>query len=79
MVVSAKRQHKKGARASKTAKADLQWWFLFMDHWNGKALILDGNKILAKQLSSDASNKAVGAVYKNQLSGSGDPVSRGSI
>ena len=66
LVVQIKRQAWKGARIPKTARADLHWWLLFMEQWNGRALILDGLKI-GTELASDASNKAVGAVFGRQV------------
>lgn len=66
LTVQIKRQGKRGARVSKAAAADLRWWSLFMDQWNGEALILDGHKITTK-LATDASNYAVGAVFRNQV------------
>ena len=38
-----------------------------MDRWNGKALILDGKVISHRQLTSDASNFAVGAVFGTRV------------
>ena len=67
LVVRVKRQAIKGARVSKTAAKDIRWWLLFIKQWNGKALILDGTKILANQLTSDASNFAVGAVFQSSV------------
>ena len=67
LVVRIKRQGIKGARVSKTAAIDLHWWMLFMRQWNGHALILDGSKIMADQLSTDACDFAVGAVYQNSV------------
>ena len=67
LTVLLKRQNKRGCRASRPALADLRWWRLFLGQWNGQALILDGQKILAPDLASDASNNAVGAVFHNQV------------
>lgn len=67
LAVRLDRCHNKGSRVTKEAAADLHWWLLFMEQWNGKALILDGRKILANQLTSDASDKAVGAVYHHEV------------
>ena len=63
LIVRLKQQSRKGSRITKPVAADLHWWLQFMDRWNGEALILDGQKILASSLTSDASDTAVGAVY----------------
>ena len=63
LTVRIKQHNNLGSRVSSTAARDLKWWLLFMEQWNGRALLLDGQKIVPPILTSDASNKAVGAVY----------------
>ena len=67
LVVLIKHHHYKGAKVSKSALADLLCWKTFMDHWNGKALILDGQVISHRELTSDASSFAVGAVLGTKV------------
>lgn len=58
-----KRHKKRGASVSPQAKKDLTWWALFMERWNGQALILGPQRTVTSNLATDASGTAVGCVF----------------
>ena len=64
LVVMLLKHNRKEAKVSRSAASDLHWWLLFMEQWNGKALILSGQEI-SYSLSTHASDPAVGAIFHN--------------